>query len=403
MPVTLPPAESPEPRPSPPRTVIWLCILTVVMAVGVVITLITWPKGAPTGTENFWLRLVVYPLTACVVAFGVRLVYYWQVNVRIDADNRRARQDWEKVLRFASEPLAVSGYAYLTAAGRCDVASTLSQVVTPAGTQTSPDGSNAPRQSTLTLDSEDEDTGRHRACFRELIDSVAGAVRAIPLDVPFGVRLQLPDDVDHEALLNTWQACWADAGLRTANAVLVKTETGVMMLDEWLDNRGGPVLEKFLLFVAVQLHLTLTENSTEAAVAIVLGWAPLARRRHIKPIALLHRPVVAKSDTSDVPISTALQWGRTTGEKIKDLWQTGLTGADKAAATKSMSTLSIGVSQTSNLTGIHDICTALGHPGNAAGWLTVVLGIEHAIQKNNPQLLAWREGTLRFAVVRPVA
>jgi len=403
MPITLPPAESSVLRPSPPRLVVWVCMLTVVVAIAVVGTLLLWPKGIPTGTAQFWLQLVGYSFSACFAALGLRLLYYQQQNACIDAVNKRAWQDREKVLRFASEPLAVAGYAYLTGAGSRNVASTLAQVTTPVGGQTSPDGSSALPKSTLTLESDEEDLGRHSACFRALIDSVAKAVQAIPLDVPFGVRLQLPLDADHETLLKTWQTCWVDAGLRTAKTVLVKNEAGVMVLDDWLNNRDGPVLEKFLLFVAVQLHATEPQIGAEAAVALVLGWAPLARRRHVKPIALLHRPVEAESDTTDAAISTAFQWGRTTGAKIKDLWQTGLTVADKAAVIKSVSTLAIGVSQTANLAGIHDIGTALGHPGNAGGWLTVSLGIDHAIQSNNPQLLAWREGTLRFAVVQPVA
>lgn len=116
----------------------------------------------------------------------------------------------------------------------------------------------------------------------------------------------------------------------------------------------------------------------------------------------MHRPVEADLDATDAPISTALQWGRTTGDKINDLWQTGLERMDKAALVNSLSDLSIGVSQTENLAGIHDLDITLGYSGNAAGWLAVALGIEHATQNNTTQLVAWRESTLRFVVVQPV-
>jgi hypothetical protein len=402
MPVTLPPAESPEPRPSPPRLVVWLCLLIVTMVIGVVSTLLTWPEGAPTGTAWFWVRLLVIPFLVCSIAFGLRSFYYDQENERIDADNEALREDRETALQFASDPLAVIGYAYLTGAGSRDVASTLDRGPATLGAEASLDGSDTLGHSALSLAGDDDDPGRYCACFRDLIGSVSDSVRAIPLDVPFGVCLQLPVDVDHQALVKAWQACWGTAGLRAVNAELVATDKGLMALDQWLDNLGGPALEKFLLFVAVQLYEEPPQNSAEAAVAVLLGWAPLAQRRHIESVALLHRPVEADSDATDAPISTALQWGRTTGGKINDLWQTGLVRTDKAALIKSLSDLSIGVSQTESLSGIHDLDSALGYSGDAAGWLAVALGIEHATQNNTPQLVAWREGTLRFVVVQPV-
>jgi hypothetical protein len=402
MPVTLPPAESPEPRPSPPRFVVWLFLMIVVVAIGVISTLLTWPKSEPTGTVWFWVRLLVIPPLGWAVALGLRSFYYEQECARIEADNEALWNDREKALQFASDPLAVAGCSYLTGAGSGDLASVLSQGAGTLEARTSADGSNAVRHSALTLTCDDEDPDRYRACFQNLIDSVAETVRAIPHDVPFGVRLQLPDDVDHEALLKTWQVCWKDKRLRVAKAALLPTDMGVMALDEWLDNRGGLTLERFLLFVVVQLHVKPPQNSAEAAVALVLGWAPLARRRYIKSIALLHRPVESESDKTNAALSTALQWGRTTSDKVKDLWQVGLQHAEKTTISRSLSDLSIGVSETENLSGIHDIDTAIGYPGNAAGWLAIALGIEHAAQNNNPQLVAWRERSLRFAVVQPV-
>jgi hypothetical protein len=372
------------------------------MVIGVVGTLLTWPEGVPTGTAWFWVRLLVIPFLACSTAFGLRSFYYEQENERIDADNEILREDRETALEFASDPLAVVRYAYLTEAGSRDVASTLDRAAAALEAQKSADEPDAFPRFALSLAGDDDDPARYCACFRELIGSVSDRVGAIPHDVPFEVCLQLPVDVDQRALVNAWQACWGATGLRVVKAELIAADKGLMALDQWLDNKGGPALEKFCLFVAVQLHEAAAQNSAESAVALLLGWAPLARRRHIESIALLHRPVEADSDATDAPISTALQWGRTTGDKINDLWQTGLERLDKAALIKSMSDLSIGVSRTDGLAGIHDLDTTLGYSGNAAGWLAVALGIEHATQNNTTQLVAWREGSLRFVVVQPV-
>jgi hypothetical protein len=402
MPVKLPPSQSPEARPEPPRAIVWLGLLIVAVVIGVVSTLLAWPKNEPTGTALFWIRLLVAPPILWGICLGLRLCYFEQESERIDADNETLREDGEKALLFASEPLAVVGYTYLSGAGTSDVASSVVDGSTSLEAQTSQDGSEGVRHSTLALD-ESADSSRYQSCFENLITAIKPVVARIPLDIPFGVRLQLPDDSERQVLLQTWQTCWDEKKMRRARAVLVPTEQGVMALDEWLDNRGGPALEKFLLIVGVQLHDTPPQNSAEAAVAMVLGWAPLAGRRRIPFVAHLHRPVETNPGSSDAAVSTALLWGGATGDKVNDLWQAGLASADKGTVTKSLSDLSVGVSKTDGLSGIHDIDTALGHPGSVAGWLALALAVEHTKQNKHPQLVAWREGTLRFAVVQPGA
>ena len=244
-------------------------------------------------------------------------------------------------------------------------------------------------------------------CFKRLIVSVKKAVEAVPFDVPFGVRLQLPTDVDQIALQHTWQSCWDEAMNRPAYSVLVHPEQGAMALDEWLDEQGGPTLEKFLMFVAVQLHDSPPQNSGEAAVAMLIGWAPLASRRRIKCIGSLHRPVQVPVQVSgediNAPLSTALQWGRAKHDAVTDLWQAGLDKADKATVLNGSSVLELGVSKTDDLSGMHDLDAALGRSGCASAWLALALSLEHAAQTHRPQLVAWRDASLHFSIVQPVA
>jgi hypothetical protein len=102
-------------------------------------------------------------------------------------------------------------------------------------------------------------------------------------------------------------------------------------------------------------------------------------------------------------MSTTLLWGETNASHVSDLWQAGLKKEDKPALIQSTSDLSLGISRTEDLSGIHDIDKALGNPGIAAGWLAAALAIEHAAQSGKPQLIAWREGSLRLAVAQPAA
>jgi len=401
MPVELPLSGSSKTDPPLPSTVVWLGLSLVVMLVGVIGGLLTWPKIEPTGSAWFWARIVVLPALGACITFSLRQCRYDSEINRVRAEEETYQEDREEAVQFAAEPLAVLGCAYLSASGSAQVAGKIVQGDSALGAQSLHPSSDAVRHTSLVLLDAEEGRGRYGPCFTKILDLMAEAVAAVPRNVPLGVRLHLPADTDQHSLLATWHECWEKKGLRRAKAKLLPPAQGLMTLDEWLDVPGGPSLEKCILFVSVQLHDIPPENSAEAAAALLLGWAPLAGRRGMKPLAFLHRPVEAESMLLNDAIPMTLLWGETNASHIGDLWQAGLKKEDKPALIQSTSDLSLGISQTVNLSGIHDIDRALGNSGVAAGWLAAALAIEHAAQSGKPQLIAWREGSLRLAVAQP--
>jgi hypothetical protein len=401
MPVELPVAKSRSGVPKPPRAIVWLALFVICMLAGVVGTLLTWPKTEPTGSPWFWMRLLVFPALAWCLGFGLRSHYYQEEMERLLAEDDTLEMDRVTALRFATEPLAVLGGAYLCALGSAAAAGKIAQGSSALIAMTPHSGGKAIRHTALTVAEDPKVPGRYRACFLALLDLIAVEVATIPNAVPLAVRVQLPRDAaDQELVLETWQTCWLERKLRRVQATLLPAQKGVMALDEWLDIRGGPALEKFTLFVSVQLHDKPAENSAEAAVALLLGWAPLAERHGVKALATLHRPIEAGLGTLIDSIHTGLLWGGVIASKVDDLWQAALEAPDKPDLINSASDISLGVSKTHRLSGIHDVDIALGHAGAAAGWLAVSLAIEHASHTGKPQLIAWREGSLRFAVVQ---
>jgi hypothetical protein len=396
MPVELPISRSNTP-PAPPKPIVWLVVFVVIMLAGGGSTLLGWPKTEPTGTAWFWMCLLDFPALGWCILFGLRLHYYNEEMDRQQAEDETREVDRAEAIRFASEPLAVLGYGYLSALGSAGVAS--GQTVLHA--ETAEAGKDAVRRTVLTLADDDGGVGRYRSSFMELLGQVADAINAVPRNVPFNVRLELPLEVDQALLVNTWQACWRECEFRPADASLCSTKGGAMELDGWLDIRGGPELEKFTLFVSVQLHHKPLSNSAEAAVALLLGWAPLVERSGLKPLALLHRPVEVGSIALNAAVSLALLWGKAEAMQLNDLWQAGLEGKDKSALVQAASDLSLGISKSDQLSGIHDIDVAIGDPGVAAGWLALVLAIEHAAMTGKPQLMATGKSTLRLAVAQP--
>ena len=400
MPVELPEVEPLGDAPEPPRAMVWLGVFIVVMLSGVVIAVLTWPKGEPTNTAWFWVRLLALPaLTGCAL-FGLRLHYYDEKIQRRQAQRDVRTKEWQTALRFASEPLAILDSAYLTAPGREHVAAKIADAELVLSAETSAAGADAVRHTALQLNGHAEFPGRYRACFRGLIERIAGSVTAIPYKVPLTVHLSLPADVDQEALLTLWQSCWTASNLRPVKAQLLAAARGVMSLDEWLDIRGGPSLEKASLIVSVQLHDASPQSSAEAAVGVLLAWAPLADRYALKTQAWFHRPVEAGAAALSGELSKALVWGKTTAIEAADLWQAGLSQSDKRTLLQAASDTKLAVSQIEGFKGLHDVDRAIGNPGICAGWLAIALGAEHAAQTSRPQLIAWHEGALRLAVIR---
>ena len=401
MPVELPVFESQEAPPEPPGAIVWLIAFIVCILVGVVSTLLTWPTTEPTGSPWFWIRLLVIPALAWCLAFGLRLHYYDEETAKLRAENEALQQDRATALQFASEPLAVLACTYLCALGDSDAAGNVVRGKTALVAEVPHSGGEAIRHTALSKD--EGESGRYNVCFTELLKLISERLAAVPRNLPLNVRLQLPSGVDQTVLLDIWQTCWQKSQLRPAHVSLLSADQGLLALDEWLDIRGGPALEKYTLFVSAQLHDTPPEKSAEAAVALLLGWAPLAERHGAKPLALLHRPVETETASLNDSIATALLWGRTTTSQVDDLWQAGLESQDKSALVRSASDLSLGVSKTNDLCGIHDVDIALGHAGAVSGWLAVAFAVEHARQIDKPQLVAWREQSLRIAVAQPPA
>jgi hypothetical protein len=403
MPVELPWPEEENASPAPPSPIVWLIVFVLVMLAGAVSTLLSWPKGQPTGTPWFWVRLLVLPASAGGLIYGLRLYYYQQEMDRLEAEAETLAEDTATAIRFAREPLAVLDTAYLCATGSRNLARHVAEKNTSLESRQPTHGNSTVRHTALALADDSDHANSYRSCFVELLEQLDPALCRLPSQMPLEVFLQLPEDARQNELSTTWQICWEAFGHRPVAPVLLTPDQGFMALDTWLDADGGPALEKCALVVSVQLHNTPPENSAEAAVALLLAWAPLAQRKGLVSLAQLHRPVEAAPDGEKDAASRALLWGMAAPAEVSDLWQGGLARADKSALTRTCADLALAVSDTDELSGIHDIDVAIGDAGVASAWLAMTLAIEHAASTGKPQLVGSRQNTLRLAVVQPAA
>jgi hypothetical protein len=374
------------------------------MLAGVSLTLLTWPKGEPTGSAWFWARVLAFPALAWCLAFGLRLFYYDDETDRLQAEREVFEADRARAIEFAREPLAVLGSAYVCALGEYGVASSIADEKQSALKARAPRvGEGAIRHTALTLTGDNESACRYRALFLSLLGELDETLSGFPKTVPFEVRLQVPPEMDGDELLETWKHCWEQTGHAQASASLLNVQRGLMAVDEWLDIKGGPALEKLTLFVAAQLHAEPPENSAEVGVAFLCGWTPLVERSGLKAVALLHRPVETTGAELRDAVTTSLLWGGLSAAELHHVWQAGLAGQDKPSFLNVTTELGLKLGEEEGFPGIHDIDLALGKPGAAAGWLAAALATEHAWQSGEPQMIAVREQAFSVAVVRPVS
>jgi hypothetical protein len=401
MPVVLPVAPAIAEPPAPPRAIIWALLLIATLAASATSTVLLWTAATPTGSPQFWLYAVVFPALSWCLLLGLRLYYYEDEKSRLAAEQAIFREDEKEALVFGRDPLAVLGSAYLCAMEPGNAASAIVQkksVLKPGITI----GSSDPvRFTSLELFEPDESPGRYRALFVSLLDRIQDVALGLRADVPYGIRLQLPEETDRAALLQTFMECWAATKYPAATVSLLDASQGLMALDEWLDIEGGPELEKITLYIAAQLHDQSLNNNGEAGVAIFLGWAPLIHRLNIEPAGFIHRPVAAELQGSNAALCTALQWGSIRASEVTNVWQAALSPEDKSFLLSGSPDAPLAASQMDGYGGIYNVDLAVGNAGAASAWLAAALAIEWTWRSRRPQLVAARENSLRFAVIQP--
>jgi hypothetical protein len=403
MPVLLPASPSQEDRPLPPIPWRWALLLVVFMAVGASATLLTWPKGEPTATAWFWLCSAVFPALTWLLALGLRLHYADDENTRLDAVASQYERDCAKAVAFASEPLAVLASAYVCALGKTGVAATLANKPSVPKPKKASANTLAVRFSPLDGFTGHTLQARAQQCFAALLARMQPALSILPKKLPLEIYLQCPDDAASEVLRDTCHSCLADAELHGATVSLWPATQGLMLLDQWLDQCKAVDLKKFVLVVAIQLHAAPMPDSAEVAVALLLGWPPLAEHHGLKTCARLHRPIGVSTTPAADDLEMSLRWGGVAPGDVHDMWHTHLKESDKSAILQCADKIKLDLSVNGAYSGIHDIHRTLGDPGAAAAWFAAALACEHAAATGAAQWLACHETHLHLAVARPAA
>jgi len=156
-----------------------------------------------------------------------------------------------------------------------------------------------------------------------------------------------------------------------------------------------------LLIVGLQIDPVVSNNTAEAAVALLLG--NRLTQEALEPLALLHRPDPAPSGELREGMNMAA-WNVPLKENIvKNLWLAGLTGKQRAEVIECQNAHP---AQSVEDEAVISLDISMGHAGAAAPWLAIAAATEIARQTQSPQMIICGDTTqnvLWSTLITPIA
>ncbi|WJT19272.1 transposase [Klebsiella pneumoniae subsp. pneumoniae] len=173
----------------------------------------------------------------------------------------------------------------------------------------------------------------------------------------------------------------------------------ISVIDRWLNER---IKDKvMLLIVGLQIDPVVTNNTAEAAVALLLG--NRLTQEALDPLALLHRPDAAPSGELSEGMRMAA-WNVPLKESmVKNLWLAGMTGEQRAEA---IGCQNAHPAQCVKDEAVISLDISMGNAGAAAPWLAIAAATEIARQTQSPQMIICGDTTQKVlwsTLITPIA
>jgi hypothetical protein len=397
------PPRLPVPPPARPSIILWTFLLALTVALGAGLTVMLWPKGAPSNTLWFWCCAAIYPIFVWSALLCCSLGIGYAKRSEAIAVNRVSDSIEQERHELARKPLVVLGHAWCfsfndeenDAEGVFN--GSLQLRSRPSVGQLGTDV----RARWLEIPGEPFYSGnvlyeheRHKALcdllLNRLVESIGSALTALPLHTVLHVDLCVKSLVR----LHRVQARLQDLILAKAPSLQIKVtasedHVSLFRADDWHDQlRPGEVR----LLLSLQLRRAISElledGNAEGGVALLVA----------RPGAVcsdtslrLHRPAMGRVDAEGEPFARALRWGGVEASQIRTIWSHAL--ADELAHPVRASPQ---FSQDLQWT---DVSATVGQCDGAGAWLALALALEHARLTGGPQLVLSQQGDELIALV----
>jgi hypothetical protein len=383
------------PRPVPPKASRWFAVLVAMLVISVILMRIF---GRFIDNSHFWIFAIGTPVVVWIVSFTIRIWAWSLQDSKANGFDRRREQWILSETRRARRALQVLNTKFITAHQEDEQASVAIKIFNNHSiiiSQSDWKGEKSMRLSRITAEPEDTPGLVISRLFSELIADLP--VHQLPENASLVVILDVSSSLPFPAVRNIWQEAWQESGITCALEYTDSNGPGV--LNHWLDHRIKD--EAMLLIVGLQIDPVVSNNTAEAAVALLLG--NRLTQEALKPLALLHRPDAAPSGELSKGMNMAAYNVPLKENIVKNLWLAGLTSEQRAEV---IACQNAHPAQAVENEAVISLDTSMGHAGAAAPWLAIAAATEIARQTQLPQMIVCGDTTqnvLWSTLITPIA
>lgn len=382
-------------RPVPPKASRWFAVLVAMLVISVILMRIF---GRYIDNSHFWMFAIGTPFVVWIVTFGFRMWIWSLQDSKANGFDQRREQWILSETRRARRALQVLNTTFITAHQEdeqryvaVDMLNNNSIIISQPDWK----GEKSMRLSRITAEPEDTPGLVISRLFSELIADLP--VHQFPENASLVVILDISSSLSFPAVRDIWQEVWQESGLTCA--VEYVDSNGLEVVNHWLEHR---IKDKaMLLIVGLQIDPVVSNNTAEAAVALLLG--NRLTQEALEPLALLHRPDPAPSGELREGMNMAA-WNVPLKENIvKNLWLAGLTGKQRAEVIECQNAHP---AQSVEDEAVISLDISMGHAGAAAPWLAIAAAAEIARQTQSPQMIICGDTTqnvLWSTLITPIA
>lgn len=383
------------PRPDQPKTSCWFAVLATMLVISVILMRIF---GRYIDTRHFWLIAIGTPVVIWIASFTIRMWAWSLQDSKANGFDRRREQWILRETRRARRALQVLNTTFITAHQEDEQASVAVEMLNNHSiifSQSDWKDEKSKRLSRITTEPEDTPELVASRLFSELIADLP--VDQFPENTAFVVNLDVSSSLSFPVVRGIWQEAWRESGIICP--VEFADGSGLGTIDHWLDHRIKD--DAMLLIVGLQIDPVVSNNTAEAAVALLLG--NRLTQEALEPLALLHRPDAAPSGELSEGMNMAAYNVPLKENIVKNLWLAGLTGEQRAEV---IACQNAHPAQSVEDEAVISLDTSMGHAGAAAPWLVIAAATEIARQTQSPQMIICGDTTqnvLWSTLITPIA
>lgn len=364
------------PRPVTPKKTRWIAVLVAMLAISVILMRIF---GRYIDDSHFWMLAIGTPLVVWIVCFTIRMWAWSLQDSKANGFDRRREQWILSETRRARRALQVLNTTFITAHQGNEQVSVAVEMLNNHSiiiSQSDWKGEESRRLSRILTEPEDTPGLVISRLFSELIADLP--VHQFPENASLVVILDVSSSLSFPAVRDIWQEAWQESGIICALEYTDSNGPGVV--GHWLDHRIKD--DAMLLIVGLQIDPVVSNNTAEAAVALLLG--NRLTQEALEPLALLHRPDAAPSGELSEGMNMAAYNVPLKDNIVKNLWLAGLTGEQRAEV---IACQNAHPAQSVEDEAVISLDTSMGHAGAAAPWLAIAAATEIARQTQSPQMI----------------